>query len=353
MACLGIVGTDVHRLPLRELERLAAAGREPATLAGRARDALKGLEGVECAALVTCNRIELVVASDHALRRDELAAAFGHALDQPSAADHAATHLGDDALRHLLRVACSLESAARGEGQILGQVRDAIARARADGHAGSRLAAAFDLALRVGKRVRRDTSLAELGTDLGRLALHHVRPELRAAASAATGHSAPIVLIGTGAMAQSILTARPKERGDPWLVVGRDAARTAAVARRFDAPSQTLADFLGDVSPFRALIAVTRCDTPLIPASLLQSRLPLGAGVVDLGLPRNVELSARAHARLADLDDLRALAQRNSERLTATIAQIEGWIDDAVQRQSRRSSMSTAAPAPFAGGVEP
>src|SRR5688572_20941601 len=306
MAFLGIVGTDVHRLPLQELERVAAVGRDSLGFARRARECL---HGAECVPLVTCNRVELVVASEKSLDPARLGAAFHHALGRPDSGAPLFVHLDEGAARHLLRVACSLESAALGEEQILGQVRDSIGRARGAELAGNKLAALFDLALRVGKRVRRETGLADLGTDLARLALRHLKPELR------SGDAAPIALIGTGEMARAVLAARPKDAREGWLVVSRDLDRARATAREFDCAATSLDAFLAERTPLRALVAATISAKPTIGAEFLRARLPLGGGVVDLGLPRNVDPAARTHVRLADLADLRALADDHREKL--------------------------------------
>jgi len=325
MFSIAVAGTDFHSLTLAELEQASArtGGTAGAVrLAERMRDEIGAQEVV---ALVTCNRIELFVSAERRLGTDELARAF-----EALTGVRGFAHVDGDAERHLLRVACSLESSVLGEDQILGQVRNAFAAARAAGSVGPRLTALFDLALRVGKRVRRETPLAHLGTDLARLALRHVKTELRAEAAG------PLALLGTGAMARAVLGARPKDARTGWLLVGRDETRTAAVASEFGVAFQTLDAFLADRTPLRALIAATCTEQPLIGTEFVARRLGDGAGVVDLGLPRNVAPQVREHARLADLADLRELACENAGRLASTVAQIEGWIQEGLARRALR-----------------
>jgi glutamyl-tRNA reductase len=330
MSPLATLGCDVHATPLPLLERTARRARACPDLAARAR-ARFGVD--EAALLLTCNRIELLVAGPRLPDDGALAAAFRTLLDAPQAADGAlpiACRRDGAALRHLVRVACSLESAALGEGQILGQVRAAWNAARTARDAGPRLAAAFDLALRVGRKARRETDLEALGVDLPRLALLHLRRELRAAGDA------PIALLGTGAMAEALLRARPKEGRGGWLVVSRDARRAADLAAAHGARAAALPDFLADRRPLRALVAATTARAPLLDGAWLAARLAPCAGVVDLGLPRNVAADARGVTRLADLADLRSLAAVNGVRLAATVATIERWIDEALLRAARR-----------------
>jgi glutamyl-tRNA reductase len=337
MTTTAVAGTNFHHLKLAELERANRRTGGAAALAARLRDALSADEVV---ALVTCNRIEVYVAVDREMPVDELARAFHDAVGADGFA-----HAGEACERHLLRVACSLESASIGEDQILGQVRDSFAAARAAGTAGPRLASLFDNALRVGKRVRRETDLARLGTDLARLALRHVKAELRG------DDAAPLALLGTGEMARAVLAARPKDAREGWLLVGRDAERTRAVAEEFGVAFQTRAEFLADGRPLRALIAATTTAAPLVGADFVARRLPANAALVDLGMPRNVDPGLRDRARLADLGDLRALATANASRLSETVATIENWIDDCLARRARRTF--GRAPEGVSGGRAP
>jgi glutamyl-tRNA reductase len=332
MRPIAVVGIDFRNVAQAELERAHARAGGAAALAAAMRAALHEPDELELVALVTCNRIEVYAAAARALSSDELAHAFGVALGAPAFA-----RAGTDAERHLLRVACSLESACVGEEQILGQVRGAFAEARAAGTAGPRLAALFDLALRVGKRVRRETELARLGTDLARLAMLHVKPALRGDAER------PLALLGTGAMARAVMAARPKDGRDGWCVVGRDRARTAAFAREFGAEPVALEEFLAGAAPLRALIAATTLREPLIDGAFVRRRLGPDAPVVDLGMPGNVAPEVRGCARLADLTDLRALAETNAARLATTVAQIERWIDDGLVRRAQRGRTTAEA----------
>jgi glutamyl-tRNA reductase len=323
MTTTAVAGTNFHHLTLAELERANRRTGGAALFAARMRDLLHADEVV---ALVTCNRIEVFVGLEREIAADELRAAFREIVGTD-----AFVHDGEACERHLLRVACSLESAVLGEDQILGQVRDSFSAARSAGTTGPLLTALFDNALRVGKRVRRETDLARLGTDLARLALRHIRAELKG------DPAAPVALLGTGEMARAVLAARPKDAREGWLLIGRDADRTRAVAEEFGVAFQTRAEFLTDARPLRALIAATDAPAPLIDAGFVARRLPADPALVDLGMPRNIDPALRESSRLADLADLRALASENASRLADTIARIELWIDDCLMRRARRA----------------
>ncbi|MBU6429459.1 MAG: glutamyl-tRNA reductase, partial [Cyanobacteria bacterium REEB65] len=133
----------------------------------------------EVALLSTCNRTEFyVVADSEPLARE----AIGRFLVQQrelSTSDIARFEVlcQLDAARHLLRVASGLESAILGEGQILGQVRDAAAAARSAGTLGPVLDSLFRHAVGAGKRVRTETAISQGAVSVGAAAVELARQE--------------------------------------------------------------------------------------------------------------------------------------------------------------------------------
>src|SRR5207248_2634566 len=85
---------------------------------------------------------------------------------------------GLEAVEHLFRVTCGLDSRVVGEPQVLGQVRRAYALARDMGSTGPALANVFGRAIRLGRSVRNGTELGRIGQSLGSIAAGHVRQRL-------------------------------------------------------------------------------------------------------------------------------------------------------------------------------
>src|SRR5690606_9454865 len=125
-----------------------------------ALETLRALPGVDEAAIVsTCNRTELWCVLDGAdtAVRDW----FSRYRDLGDAAIRAClyAHHGDDAVRHLFRVACGLDSLVLGEPQILGQLKQAYRDAVDAGTSGPVIGRAFQHAFSVAKQVRTDTGI--------------------------------------------------------------------------------------------------------------------------------------------------------------------------------------------------
>src|SRR3989442_11370517 len=135
---------------------------------GRLETALRGLVALPAVAegviLSTCNRVELVACgSDLEIVAAELPAfvAREHGLAHEALAAHLYTHRGREAVRHLFRVAASLDSMVVGEPQVLGQLKDQYAVAAAVGAAGQVLHRCFHRSFAVAKRVRSETGIAQ------------------------------------------------------------------------------------------------------------------------------------------------------------------------------------------------
>ena len=189
------LGVDHRNAPTSVREALAFEG--PKRDAGLA-SLSAAFPGAEFVILSTCNRVELYAAG-----LDKAAPTTGALIDwlahfhkQP--ADSFAAHLVDHhdgrAVTHLFRVAASLESLVLGEGQILGQVRDAYKAADARKAVGPTLHAVFHHALRVGKLIREQT-----GMDKGKLSVASVAVDVARGMFDTFGDKT-VLVIGAGKM---------------------------------------------------------------------------------------------------------------------------------------------------------
>ncbi|MGH9920092.1 MAG: glutamyl-tRNA reductase, partial [Nitrososphaerales archaeon] len=149
-----LVGTSFKTSSLAFREALAARlSRESAKLIR-----LSGVK--ECAQLVTCNRIEMLMATDSAKTAERAFLAWLSRTPEMSPGS-TYVHLDVDAIAHLFRVASGLDSMVLGEEQILSQVRDAGVAARTSGSSRGTLSALFDASVNVGRRARETLKQAD------------------------------------------------------------------------------------------------------------------------------------------------------------------------------------------------
>ncbi|MFJ9106357.1 glutamyl-tRNA reductase [Streptomyces sp. NPDC102405] len=232
-----VVGLSHRSAPVSVLERATLSADAQIKLL---QDTVAAEPAAEAAVLATCNRIELYADVDKfhagvAELSTLLAQHSGVGLDELT--PYLYVHYEDRAVHHLFSVACGLDSMVVGEGQILGQIKDSLARAQELHTAGRLLNDLFQQALRVGKRAHSETGIDRAGQSLVTFGLEQLA--LGAEVSDwARGKKA--LVIGAGSMS-SLAAATLARVGIAEIVV---ANRTADRAER-------LAEILnegGDVS---------------------------------------------------------------------------------------------------------
>ena len=300
--------------------------------------ALDGVE--EVAVLSTCYRVELYAAA-----RCPAAAglALRRALGERAGRDLPLFELhGEEAFRHLVRVASSLESAILGEPQVLGQVKDAFQRAADLGFAGKELVSVLGRALSGAKRVRTDTALGRAGVSWGHAAT--------ALASKVLGSLAGLraVVIGAGEMAR--LSAQH---------LRDDRASVVVLNRTLEKAQALAAEVGGEAGPLEALeTELQRADVVISAAPIAPEALQPAAMerllrarrrrivLVDLAVPRAIpaETGALADVYLCDVDDLdRVMKSAMAERARAA-AEAARMVDEEVRKYARAEAERSAAP---------
>nr|WSW68565.1 glutamyl-tRNA reductase [Streptomyces sp. NBC_00995] len=220
-----VVGLSHRSAPVSVLERASLSADSQAKLL---QDTLAAEPAAEAAVLATCNRIELYADVDKfhagvAELSTLLAQHSGVGLDELT--PYLYVHYEDRAVHHLFSVACGLDSMVVGEGQILGQIKDALALGQVLHTAGRLLNDLFQQALRVGKRAHSETGIDRAGQSLVTFGLEQLA-EGRDPAAWAKGKRA--LVIGAGSMS-SLAAATLARTGVAEIVV---ANRTRARADR-------------------------------------------------------------------------------------------------------------------------
>jgi glutamyl-tRNA reductase len=331
------VGLNQKGATVEDREVLAFPGEQIASwLAGWA--ALGGID--EVAVVSTCYRVEVyaatrVPAAATLALRQALEARAGRAL--PLVELH-----GEEAFRHLVRVASSLESAILGEPQILGQVKDAFARAAEVGSAGKELTTVLSRALAAAKRVRTETAVGRAGVSWGHAAAALAEKVLGSLA----GHR--VVVIGAGEMAR-LSAQHLRDQRASIVVLNRTLSKAEALA----------AEVGGEARPLDALEAeLARADVvisaaPVAPEAFAPERFATimrarrrRIVLVDLAVPRAIPaITGRVpDVYLCDVDDLESVMQAAMAIRTEAAAQAAAIVEDEVQKFARAEAERRAAP---------
>ncbi len=288
----------------------------------RAEDGLEALTrafpGNEFVILSTCNRVEVYAGGEPGAAPEvEALSAFlvdFHGIPPDVFAGHLVSYHDEGAVGHLFRVAASLESLVLGEGQILGQVREAYRAAVAKKTAGPIFHSVFQTALRVGKLVREKT-----GMDQGKLSVASVAVDLsREVFDTFTDKT--VLVIGAGKMGDLTLQHLKGLKPGRILITNRNPDRAADAAERwqgtavpFDQLGQALIEADLVISTTAAAEPIVSLDQYVRVQRARRNRLAL---ILDIAVPRDFDprIGDLDQVTLYNVDDLRAHAEQNLRR---------------------------------------
>lgn len=303
-----VVGVSHREAPIDVRERLAvdrdAAPRVLADLV--ARPAIS-----EAFYLSTCNRVEVYAVpagsdADAAKNVTDVLEAVASRGALPPVAPHLRTVNGTEAVRHLFRVACSLDSLVVGEPQILGQVKDAFEAARQAGTVGRYLDRAVSRALHVAKRVRSETAIGA-----GQVSVSSIAVDLARQILGDLG-SATVLLIGAGEMAEAAAKLLVKE-GARLVVVNRSIDRARDLAREHGGEARGWDDLADALVKADVAIASTAARefvlTHPMTVQAMKARRGRSLFFIDIAVPRNVDPAVNDldNVYLYDVDNLSQL----------------------------------------------
>ncbi|MFJ3091370.1 glutamyl-tRNA reductase [Streptomyces sp. NPDC086838] len=349
-----LVGLSHRSAPVSLLERASLAADTQAKLL---QDTLAAEPAAEAAVLATCNRIELYADVDKfhagvAELSTLLAQHSGVGLDELT--PYLYVHYEDRAVHHLFSVACGLDSMVVGEGQILGQIKDALALGQELHTAGRLLNDLFQQALRVGKRAHSETGIDRAGQSLVTFGLEQLA-EGPDTAAWAKGKRA--LVIGAGSMS-SLAAATLARTGVAEIVVAnRTRARADRLVEILNQPGGTgvrahaveMGEVTGELTRADIVVSCTGATglvltadavadalglapardaaSGLIPA---QSTGPVRLALLDLAMPRDIDAGA---GRLdgVRLVDIESLAEASADApMAADVDQVRTIVADEV-----------------------
>lgn len=335
-------GFNHRRTPISVLERAALddSSRQAIVAMAQASPDIS-----ELLVIATCNRTEVYaeVSAFHGAVADLTdALTSSTSITHEDLKEHLDLHYGDAAVAHVFNVAAGLDSMAVGESQILGQLRDALARAQADGHVGSHLNSLVQQALRTGKQVHTETGLDEVSRSLVTAGLDSAEQHVGQLADA------HVLVIGAGSMSALAATTAVRRGVARLTVVNRTHERGLALAERLGGlarPTDELGDALADADVVISCTGSTGLAISLADVADAQiERSGRRQALIDLALPHDI-----AH-EVADLSEITLLGlgelgdMLGADGTMPEVAQARSIVGEAVTRHLGARAASIAAP---------
>jgi glutamyl-tRNA reductase len=287
---------------------------------------LKEIEGVNEAIIVsTCNRTELYCRTTDDLPPEPIISWMEAHHDIPASEldPFVYTHIDDEAITHLLRVACGLDSLVLGEPQILGQLKSAFQDARHAGTLGSQLGRLFQHAFSVAKQVRTDTAIGESAVSVAFAAVNLARQIF----GDLSRHTA--LMIGAGETIELAARHLHANNVGKILVANRSLERAENLAEQFEGEAFTLPALVDRMHEADIIISSTASPLPILGKGATERALKLRKHrpffMVDIAVPRDIEpeVGELDDVFLYTVDDLQEVIEENLQSRREAAEQAE------------------------------
>jgi len=339
-----ITGLNHRTAPVEVRERLAFEERGLSDALGDLKRRPGLLEGM---ILSTCNRVEITVAADEHADAESAVEHFlaeTRAVERSWVAPYLYRHDGTDAIRHLFRVASSLDSMIVGEPQILGQLKTAYARAKECGAISGFLDLVLTRAFNVAKRVRSETDIGQSAVSVSYAAVELAREIFGSL------NGKRVLVIGAGKMAESSARHLRRAGVSEIFVVNRTRARAEAMAQEFQGKVLEYDRFDVMLPDIDIVLASSGAPHYILTREqmrgVMAKRRNRPMFLIDIAVPRNIEpaVNELEGVFLYDIDDLDKVVETNIKGRIDVAAEAEEIIREEVERMMLRLKTREVTP---------
>ncbi|MEN5432560.1 MULTISPECIES: glutamyl-tRNA reductase [Sphingobacterium] len=332
MKNLKVLAFTHKHVELKDLGNLVICNEE---LESRLMNLKHNMDIPEVFYIGTCNRVEFVFYGAHDLT-NEFIAQFMEKLNFCVPQERLQCYLGQvnkyegmDALNHLLRMSCSLESLVVGEKEILAQVRRAYERCREAGFTGDFLRMLMDRLVKTAKEVYTHTKISRNPISVVSLAYRKLK-EIKSV------ENPRILIIGSGETNQNLAKYFQKKQSSNFVIFNRTVENAQKLATELNAEAYPLSELINYKGGFDILITCTGATTAIIDNTLYQSLLNGEMDkkiIIDLAIPNDIDAEVLANnaVHYIEVSSLQAIANKNIEERYSELSNAEKIISDNIQ----------------------
>ena len=325
-----LLGLNHKTAPVELRECLAFSGEQIAT----ALDDFSNYPHLsEMVLISTCNRVEILMTSSDRLLAIQTAKQYISEIKQLPVSEFEKAlyiHTGEDAMRHVFRVASSLDSMVVGEPQILGQMKDAYLTATRKNTSGVILNRLFHKTFFVAKRVRSETGIGDHAVSISYAAIELGRKIFGSL------EDKKVLLIGAGEMAELAVEHLIRNRSGDVFVANRTFERGMELAKRFKGKAIRLEEVSESLEEVDIVISSTGAPGFILTRDQIKSAMRVRKNrpifFIDIAVPRDIdpEINRLSNAYVYDIDDLKNVIDENIEDRNREAVKGERIVDEAV-----------------------
>src|SRR5580698_3432688 len=328
-----LLGLNHKTAPIELRERLAIG---PLQLEDATRSLMQAPGVLEGMILSTCNRVELLTSQE--ANAPDLLEFVGSYFDiEPKLlTPHMYEYRQENAVRHLFRVACSLDSMVIGEPQILGQVKSSYLAARSAGAIRGHLDKVLQRAFVVAKRVRTETQIGSSSVSIASVAVELAKKIFGGL------DGKKVLLVGAGKMSEQAARHLVDQGAGAVLVANRTHERAEQLAQRFGGRAIRFEEIYTTADQADIIITSTGSARPLFRREhahhFMQQRRGRPMIFIDIAVPRDVDpaINRLDGIFLYDIDDLQSVAVSHLSDRTREAQRAESILEQELARYQRR-----------------
>lgn len=283
----------------------------------------------------TCNRVEVLMTAQKSDKAIEAAIAYiarVKEIPQEDFRDTLYTHCGKEAVRHMFRVASSLDSMMVGEPQILGQIKTAFKTTVEKKASGVVLNRLLHRTFNIAKRVRTETAIGDNAVSISYAAIELGKKIFGSL------KNKKVLLVGAGEMAELAVEHLIQNQVSDIFVANRTFERGVDLANRFNGKAVHLEEVAEILEIADIIISSTGAPgfviTREIVKSAIRNRRSKPSFFIDIAVPRDIDplINNLPNTYVYDIDDLNGIIDDNLEARNREAVKAERIIDEAVIR---------------------
>lgn len=266
----------------------------------------------EAVLLSTCNRSELYCEADNvAALKNWLSAQAAISVAELDAVLYVYQH--EEAIAHIMQVACGLDSMVLGESQILGQLKEAYSESCTADAVGPTFHRLFQQVFALAKDVRTTTAIGACPVSVASASAHFAKQQTENFAES------KVLLIGAGDTTDLLLRYLGAHLRQPLTIINRSADRALALAEQFSAKTLAWEQLSAGLSEADIVFSATGSALPIVQHALVKSvmatRVDRPLMLIDIAVPRDIEASVAEipNVTLFCIDDLKTIIERHRQ----------------------------------------